>query len=230
LEQRHDSQVGVGSQRSDDGASPSATAAVVTVLTTEHFTLQGARAATTSESTARAALFVGAVSFEAFALVVLPTLFALGVFTFVRLVQSSTEDLLYGRAINRIRGYYRQIAGEHSRYLLLGSHDDVYGVLANMGMRSPPRWQLWFTLAAMVAVLNTVIAGATVALIVGKLARGGVGGALIAGAGAAIASLYALARVHNRMHLRARGEEQVLFPSPHTAQQTNGYPAGPFAG
>jgi hypothetical protein len=221
---------------------------VVTVLTTEHFTLQGARAATTSESTARAALFVGAVSsglialgfvgqaskfgtsFEAFALVVLPTLFALGVFTFVRLVQSSTEDLLYGRAINRIRGYYRQIAGEHSRYLLLGSHDDVYGVLANMGMRSPPRWQLWFTLAAMVAVLNTVIAGATVALIVGKLARGGVGGALIAGAGAAIASLYALARVHNRMHLRARGEEQVLFPSPNTAQQTNGYPAGPFAG
>jgi hypothetical protein len=112
LPPRHASRVDEDSEPSRDGAGASASGAVVTVLTTEHFTLQGARAATTSESTARAALFVGAVSsgltalgfvgqassfgssFEAFALLVLPTLFALGVFTFVRLVQSSTEDLL----------------------------------------------------------------------------------------------------------------------------------------
>ena len=99
----------------------------------------------------------------------LPTLFALGVFTFVRLAQSSTEDLLYGRAIDRIRADYRQVTGEHARYLLLGGREHVYGVLANMGMRRPPRWQLWFALAAMVAALNTVIA-ATLALIVGRLA------------------------------------------------------------
>jgi hypothetical protein len=240
LQQRHDSPIGEDSGQGDDDPRASASAAVVTVLTTEHFTLQGARAATTSESTARAALFVGAVSsglialgfvgqaskfgssFEAFALVVLPTLFALGVFTFVRLVQSSTEDLLYGRAINRIRAYYRQLAGEHARYLLLSDHDDVYGVLANMGMRRPPRWQLWFTLAAMVAVLNAVIAGATLALIVGKLANAGLSWALIAGAAATLSSLYALARVQSRMHLSARGREPALFPSPEASPQTNG--------
>jgi hypothetical protein len=106
--------------------------ALLTVLTTEHFTLQGARASTVSESSARAALFVGAVTstlvalgfiaqaselgsaFDTFVLVVLPTLYVLGLFTFVRLVTSSTEDLLYGRAINRIRNYYEQVAGDEA--------------------------------------------------------------------------------------------------------------------
>jgi hypothetical protein len=45
----------------------------------------------------------GGEVFQLFALTVLPTLFFLGVFTFVRLVQSSVEDVRYGRAINRIR-------------------------------------------------------------------------------------------------------------------------------
>ena len=215
-----------GTDRGDDHSRTSAATAVVTVLTTEHFTLQGARAATTSESTARAALFVGAVSsgliaigfvgqaskfgssFAAFSLVVLPTLFALGVFTFVRLVQSSTE------AINRLRGYYQQLVGEDARYLLLGGHDDIYGVLWNMGMRRPSRWQLWFTLAAMVAVLDAIIAGTTLALVVGPLAKGGLVGAIAAGATTALCSLYTLARVQSRMHVRARGAEPALFPSP----------------
>ncbi len=218
------------------GSADAASGAVVTVLTTEHFTLQGARSSTVSESTARAALFVGAVSsglialgfvgqasrfgssFEAFALVVLPTLFALGAFAFVRLVQSSVEDLFYGRAINRIRGYYRQLVGEQARYLMLGGHDDVDGVLHNMGMLDPPRWQLCFTLAAMVATLDAVIAGTTLALIVGELARAGLGWALLAGAVLALASLYVFARVQSRMHVRARGWEQPLFPSPEEAR------------
>jgi hypothetical protein len=143
---------------------------------------------------------------------VLPTLFALGVFTFVRLVQSSTEDLLYGRAINRLRGYYQQLVGEDARYLLLGGHDDIYGVLWNMGMRRPSRWQLWFTLGAMVAVLDAIIAGTTLALVVGPLAKGGLVWAIVAGAATALCSLYALARVQSRMHLSARGAEPALFP------------------
>lgn len=203
-----------------------------TVLTTEHFTLQGARAATISESTARGALYVGAVSsglialgfvgqasrfgasFEAFALVVLPTLFVLGLFTFLRLVQSSVEDILYGRAINRIRGYYRQLIGDDARYLLLSSNDDVYGVLANMGLRRTPRWQLCFTLASMVAVLNAVIAGTTLGLIVGKAARGGLAWALIAGSAAGLGSLSVLAHVQARMHASARESDPAVFPSP----------------
>jgi hypothetical protein len=52
--------------------------------------------------------------FEVFALTVLPTLYLLGLFTFVRLVENSAEDFRYGLAINRIRGYYQELAGEHA--------------------------------------------------------------------------------------------------------------------
>jgi hypothetical protein len=93
-------------------------------LTTEHFTLQTARSATIMESNGRSALvlstvssavvalaFIGQVAdvgqpFFLFALAVLPTLFLLGLLTYLRLAQSASEDLLYSRAINRIRRYY----------------------------------------------------------------------------------------------------------------------------
>jgi hypothetical protein len=204
---------------------------LLTVLTTEHFTLQGARGSTVSESSARAALYVGALSsalvalgflgqasefggsFDAFALVVLPTLYALGVFTFARLVTSSIEDLLYGRAINRIRNYYRDIAGSEARYLLLGGNDDVQGVLENMGVRNPSRWQLFFTLASMVAVLNSIVGGTTVALVAGKLLGAPIGVAVLAGGVVALASLQGHIRLQRRMHDAAREGTETLFPS-----------------
>jgi hypothetical protein len=96
---------------------------LLTALTTEHFTLQGARSQTISESSARASLYIIAVSsalvalgfigqlsnvgdvFNVFALTVLPTLYVLGSVTFVRLVECGAEDFRYRMAINRIRGY-----------------------------------------------------------------------------------------------------------------------------
>ncbi len=60
----------------------------------------------------------GSEVFHVFALVALPTLFALGIFTFVRLVELGIEDFLLGRAINRIRHYYLEHAGESSRYFM----------------------------------------------------------------------------------------------------------------
>jgi hypothetical protein len=106
---------------------------LLTALSTEHFTLQGARAQTMSESSARASLYIISVSstlvalgfiaqvstigdlFNVFALTVLPTLYVLGTVTFVRLVECSAEDLRYGLAINRIRAYYKEIAGHRGR-------------------------------------------------------------------------------------------------------------------
>ena len=78
--------------------------AAVTFATTEHFTLQGARASTISASTGRATIFLGAVSgglvalgliatasrvgtaFYAFGLVLLPTLAFVGLVTFERVL------------------------------------------------------------------------------------------------------------------------------------------------
>jgi hypothetical protein len=205
--------------------------ALLTALTTEHFTLQGARGSTVSESTARASLFVGALSatlvalgfigqaanlgsaFDVFALVSLPTLYALGTFTFVRLVESSVEDLQYGRAINRIRAYYHQLAGDESRYFLLPAHDDTAGVLATMGIVQPSRWQLEFTLASMVAVLTAVVGGGAVALLAGVLGAP-LGAAAPIGAVVAVASLAAHSRWQRGVHERASAGYEALFPSP----------------
>ena len=66
-----------------------------------------------------------------FALTVLPTLYVLGLFTFVRLVQSVAEDFQYGRAINRIRHHYLELAGDRPGVHDVGSRRRV-GVLANM--------------------------------------------------------------------------------------------------
>jgi hypothetical protein len=204
--------------------------ALLTALTTEHFTLQGARASTISESSARAALYVGALSsalialgflgqasrfgaaFDAFALVVLPTVYLLGLFTFVRLVQSSIEDLQYGRAINRIRNFYLRFAGAESRYFLLDSHDDVYGVLANMGIGKPSRWQLYFTVASMIAVLNSVVGGTTVALVV-RLLSSSIAGSVLVGGVALLVSLFLHERVQRRTHVSAREIARPLFPT-----------------
>jgi hypothetical protein len=204
--------------------------ALLTMLTTEHFTLQGSRATTVSESSSRAALYMGSVSstlialgflaqvsqlgdaFDVFALVVLPTLFALGVFTFVRTVESSVEDVLYGRAINRIRAYYLEMAGSEARWFVMKGHDDALGVLANMGLR-PSRWQLYFTVSTMVATVNSVIGGSAVAIFAGRVLDLSLGVAVIAGVLAAAGSFAAFRRWDRILHRRSGGYDEVLFPS-----------------
>jgi hypothetical protein len=206
--------------------------ALLTTLTTEHFTLQGARGSTVSESASRASLYISAVSsalialgfigqasnlgtpFDVFALTVLPTLFVLGIFTFVRLIESSVEDILYGRAINRIRAYYLEIAGPEARYFMLSGHDDALGVIANMGLR-PTNWQLYFTVASMIGVVNSVVAGTAVALLVGIAADTRLGIAAAAGGVVALASVIVHFRYDRRLHIQSGGfVEDPLFPSP----------------
>src|ERR671931_1906980 len=104
----------------DAGPRPPA----VTFLTTEHFVLQGSRAATIAESTGRANMFLASVSgglvalglvatasrvgtaFYAFGLVLLPTLAFVGLVTFERVLQSAMDDLGLARRIAVLRGYY----------------------------------------------------------------------------------------------------------------------------
>ncbi|MGH2954402.1 MAG: hypothetical protein ACRDK9_10370 [Solirubrobacterales bacterium] len=201
---------------------------ILTTLTTEHFTLQGARSQTTFESSARGALYLGAVSstliaigliandretFEIFSLVALPTLYFLGLVTFVRLVESSIEDLIYGRAINRIRHYYVELAGEDSRYFQLGAHDDVIGVVTNMGLRAS-RFQLFFAMAISIGVVNSVVGGSAVALLASIALDASLGVAAACGAIFALASVALHIRHDRRRHTQASLEHEPLFPSP----------------
>jgi hypothetical protein len=216
-------------------AEPENRQALLTTLTTEHFTLQGARSQTVSESGARSSLYLGSVSstlialgfvsqvseggeiFQLFALSVLPTLFFLGLFTFVRLVESSVEDVLYGRAINRIRHYYLEVAGEDARYFLMSGHDDPPGVMANMGLVGGSRWQLFFTTASAVSVVNAVVGGGAIAILLGVTLDLPLAVAATAGIGFAILSVALFIRYDRGRHMAGAGRDEVLFPSPPAA-------------
>jgi hypothetical protein len=203
---------------------------LLTALTTEHFTLQGARAQTVSESTSRAALYIAAVSstlialgfiaqasnvgdlFNAFALIVLPTLYLMGVFTFIRLAESGDEDLLYGRAINRIRHHYIELAGNQARLFMLSGHDDIDGVFRNMALE-PARTQPYFTAAYMIAVVNSVIGGSAAALAVAATGDPPLGIPVAMGGAVTIGSAILMYRAQMTRFRLDQGHSEVLFPS-----------------
>jgi hypothetical protein len=203
---------------------------LMTALSTEHFTLQGARSQTMSESSARASIFVFSVSsalvalgfiaqvsevgdlFNVFALSVLPTLYVLGAVTFVRLVECGAEDFLYGMAINRIRAYYKEVAADRHNLFLLSAHDDGAGVFANMGLPAEGRTPL-FAFSTAVAVIDGVVGGAAVAIALGVLVDAPLGVAAGVGIAAAIASVVGWIRYADRLlDARAAGPTP-LFPS-----------------
>jgi hypothetical protein len=157
---------------------------ILQFLTTEHFTLQTAKSAIVAESNGRAALylsflsasvvalaFVGQVSkigttFLVFGLALFLPLFFLGIATFVRLYETSTESMMHARRINRIRHYYVQVAPEMAPYFAHRTHDDMNDFLDELAIFVPEKpsrwWGLWqqmLSIAGAIAVINSVLAG-----------------------------------------------------------------------
>jgi len=184
-------------------AVPEPRPAAVTFVTTEHFTLQGARSSTVAEATGRASIFLGTVSgglvalgligtaagvgaaFYAFGLILLSTLAFVGIVTFDRVLQSGIEDVGYAARIARLRGYYFRYAPELVGYLLSVPPAQR---LRMQGLRGG-RWQGFLTVAGMVAVVTAVLAGSAAGLLAAVVARSGhslvaalVAGAVVAGA------------------------------------------------
>jgi hypothetical protein len=203
---------------------------LLTALTTEHFTLATARSTAVAESNARSSLFLLTVSatlvalgfvgqspardemFEVFALTVLPTLFVLGLVTFLRLSESSVEDFRYAQAINRIRHYYLEIAGEQQRYFLMSASDDRHGVWANMSV-TPSWWRSFFTMPMAMALINSVIGASATALAIGVATGAGIGLSVACGGAFAVLSLALHHRCNEQAFDRATADPP-LFPSP----------------
>jgi hypothetical protein len=205
--------------------------ALLTALTTEHFTLQGARSQTVGESAGRSSMYLFSLSstlialgfvtqasegdsaFQLFALSALPTLFFLGLFTFVRLVELSIEDIRYGRAINRIRHYYVEQSGDDARYFVLTGHDDVPSVLANMGLEGGSRWQLFFGTATAISVVNSVVGAGAIAILLGVTLHLPLAVAALAGLAFLCSSVALHMRFDVRRHVAASSRIEALFPA-----------------
>ncbi len=158
----------------------------IAIVTTEHYNLQSGRSATIAEANGRATLFVGAVSsalvalalvgqlsrlgtaFFAFCLVVLPTLCFMGLITFERLLQSLWADYLYSVGLYRIHRLYFAHAPQLRPYLIFSSPALLAGTAERPVARSFWR-QSFFTMAAMVAVINSVLIGSFAGLLLAAL-------------------------------------------------------------
>ena len=148
-----------------------------------------------------------------FSLVVLPTLYVIGIFTFLRMSENSEEDVVYGRAINRIRHHYIELAGDQARLFMMTANDDPLGVLRNMGL-TPSRSRPYLTAAFMIAVVNSVIGGSAVGLEIAATGDPPLGIPVGAGGLAAVFSLYLMYRFEMARFQRLGGFQDVLFPSP----------------
>jgi hypothetical protein len=178
---------------------------LLSILVTEHFTLQGARSATISDANGRTSFFLGTLSgavvalafaaqiagvgmqFTVFGLILLPTMLFIGLVTFERLVQLQLENLNCVRAINRIRHYYMEVAPELAPHITLSPFDDLRGMMTSLGSYRERLewWQMFVTNAGMIAVVDGILAGVIAALAASSLGvdvAGSIAAAVVVGA------------------------------------------------
>lgn len=171
--------------------------AAVAFVTTEHFNLTSARAATISETNGRASIFLGSVSaglvalafagqtsrttLYTFGLILFPVLFFLGLTTFERVLQTSIDDTVYLQRINRLRRFYLEAAPSLTRYLTHpAASEEAEEILRLEGFR-PGRWQLLLSVAGTIGIINSALLGVTVGLTAGSLTDSNLWAAAIAG-------------------------------------------------
>ena len=203
---------------------------ILSIMTTEHYNLQSGHSGTISDANGRSSLYLGSVSsglvalgfvgqvskmgdiFFLFSLAIFPSLFFLGLVTFVRVLQTAIEDNIYIRGINRIRHFYTDIVPELKDYFILSTHDDGMGTMAGLGM-SYTRWQSFFTTAGLIAVINSVIAGGFVGILVANIF---VASALVCVLCSVV--LFGLSLLVHQLYQTGKWQaiernEKVLFPS-----------------
>ena len=146
----------------------------VNALGTEYFVLQSTASSTISESGSRVSIYLSSLAsglvalgfsssspraFASLAFTVLPTVFVLGWFTIVRLIDTSVANIISLRRMDLIKQYYAALAPSAPPYFGTGDLP-----AAHRGVQYG-RWSFLFTMASMVIVVNCVVAGATIALL-----------------------------------------------------------------
>jgi hypothetical protein len=202
------------------------------ILSTEHWSLLSARSLGYTEAMSRTSIFVAALSgaivalalvaqatdfgdeFVAFSLVLLPVVFFLGVTTIVRIGQINHEDAMWVQGMNRIRHAYLELVPALEPYFVTSRFDDDNGVLESIAMPNVvPRYQAFVAIPGTIAVLDAVVAAATVGIAalgldLGTAASIGVG-VVVFGLTLVCFTVWGV-----RTIMRYRAEMVVRFPSP----------------
>jgi hypothetical protein len=188
----------------DQPTDPLSRQQALSALTTEQFNLQTARMGTIAEANGRSTLYLGALSstvialafigqasnlgdvFYLFALSLLPPVFLLGVFSYLRLVQTSIEDMVYAVGSFRIRQYFHGLDPAAAPFF---PPTDPWGItkLERIGVVATGPLQLLLTAASMVGCINAIVGGLAVALAIRSLLEAAVPATAVTGAVVALA-------------------------------------------
>jgi hypothetical protein len=157
----------------------------VTILATEHWSLLGTRSLLWTEAVSRTTIFLAALSAAiialalladatgfgrrttAFALVLLPVVFLLGLATYLRLVQINTDEKQTVLAMNRLRNAYLRLEPDLEPFFTTSQHDDEQGFATTYSLTDPtgrPRAYFLVTTPTVVATVDAALAAAIVAL------------------------------------------------------------------
>ena len=158
--------------------------AFLTALTTEHFVLQSAASSTISEASARSSLYMLSLSsslvaigftaqsrevFIPFVSALIPAVFLLGLFTVMRLVDTSLEYMQYLTGIARIRSYYRTLGPEAAVHFAAERGRWPEAIQSTPALRLGSLLAFLGTTASMIAVTNNVLAGVGVTMLAKNL-------------------------------------------------------------
>lgn len=167
----------------------------LTILTTEHYTLQMVRTATITDATGRAGHLLTTISASMIALgfvaqvvsltvlltlmlVIFTGLFLIGLATLFRTVELTIEDVQAGLGINRIRHIYGDLEPSTREAFVRQVHDDTVGVEVDAGQtgwRKARRPRLIGTalgVAGLVNLVNGLVAGVIAGAAAGLLGAG----------------------------------------------------------
>ena len=209
------------------------------ILSTEHWSLLASRSLAWNETFSRAGMYLSTLSgamvalglivgadgfndpFYVFALVILPVVLFVGIGTWLRMGASNYHDAITIVGMNRIRAAYLEIAPELEPYFVMGVNDDARGVGLTMAL--PPHTPtVAFLISAtpfLVMVLNSVVAGAILAIIALRFFDPGALATLLVGLLGAVIVQVLEFRVATRNIGRAQRQLRPMFPSPDSAPE-----------
>jgi len=143
-------------------------------LIAEYEALREARSAVLATSDNRANFFLASVSgatvvlaligqlsgmgdiFIISSLTILPLLLLIGIFVFIRVIESHIANYIYVRGMNRIRRYFSEISPNIQKYLILPTYDDV-PIFKSSGFNPSKLSGRLFDLTGVLALINSFI-------------------------------------------------------------------------
>lgn len=209
-------------------------ASTLTILTTEHYTLQMIRTATIADATGRAGHLLTTISASMIALgfvaqlvplqvlltlllVIFSGLFLIGLTTMFRTVELAIEDMQAGLGINRIRHVYGELEPSTRDVFVRQTHDDTTGVeldAGQTGWRKARRPRLIGTalgVSGLVNLVNGLVAGVIAGAAAGLL-NASLTWSILIGAAAAVLVISAFGVALSRIGRRGLAPITTRYP------------------